>query len=122
MYINKRRLKIKKILTIMLIGALAIALIAGCTPTETVDDPAAFAKTTDITVVSREDGSGTRGAFVDLIGILQEDAKGNDIDRTSIDADISNSTAAVMAFCDIGMASRELKSSELEAGLSPIVM
>ena len=45
-----------------------------------------------ITVVSREDGSGTRSAFVELIGV--EDEEGNDM--TTVDAEISNSTEVVI--------------------------
>lgn len=45
-----------------------------------------------ITVVSREDGSGTRVAFVELIGV--EDEEGNDM--TTVDATISNSTEVVI--------------------------
>ena len=45
-----------------------------------------------ITVVSREDGSGTRIAFVELIGV--EDEEGNDM--TTVDAEISNSTEVVI--------------------------
>ncbi|MDD2553665.1 MAG: substrate-binding domain-containing protein [Desulfotomaculaceae bacterium] len=51
----------------------------------------------EITVISREDGSGTRGAFVELFGIEQKDASGNKVDYTSEDADITNSTSVVMA-------------------------
>ena len=43
-------------------------------------------------MVSREDGSGTRGAFVELIGV--EDEEGNDM--TTVDAEISNSTEVVI--------------------------
>ena len=45
-----------------------------------------------ITVVSREDGSGTRGAFVELIGVVDEE----DNDMTTQDATISNSTEVVI--------------------------
>ena len=45
-----------------------------------------------ITVVSREDGSGTRSAFVELMGILQDDK-----DMTYERAEISNSTSVVMS-------------------------
>ena len=45
-----------------------------------------------ITVVSREDGSGTRGAFVELIGVVDEE----DNDMTTVDATISNSTEVVI--------------------------
>ncbi|UUX32928.1 substrate-binding domain-containing protein [Fundicoccus culcitae] len=45
-----------------------------------------------ITVVSREDGSGTRGAFVEIVGVVDE----NDDDMTSVSAVIQNSTNGVM--------------------------
>ena len=60
-------------------------------------ETAAAAKlTTDITVVSREDGSGTRGAFIELTGVEEKDADGNKADRTTEDAIIANSTDVVM--------------------------
>lgn len=49
-----------------------------------------------ITVVSREDGSGTRGAFIELTGVQEKDADGNKIDNTTVDAIISNSTEIMM--------------------------
>ena len=49
-----------------------------------------------ISVVSREDGSGTRGAFIELFGIEQKDADGNKIDHTTDQAEITNSTAVMM--------------------------
>ena len=52
--------------------------------------------TTDITVVSREDGSGTRGAFVELMGIEQRNEAGEKEDMTRGDAEIANSTNGVM--------------------------
>ena len=50
----------------------------------------------EITVISRESGSGTRGAFVDLFGVEQKDANGKKADRTAATADISNSTEVVI--------------------------
>ena len=47
-------------------------------------------------VVSREDGSGTRGAFVELTGVEEKDADGNKTDNTTADAIISNSTEIMM--------------------------
>lgn len=46
-----------------------------------------------INVVSREDGSGTRGAFVEIVGVVDE----NDEDATSLEADIQNGTGKVIA-------------------------
>ena len=49
-----------------------------------------------IAVVSREGGSGTRGAFIELMGIEEKDAEGNKNDRTTDEALIANSTNVVM--------------------------
>lgn len=48
-----------------------------------------------ITVISREDGSGTRGAFVELFGVMGE-IKGKKADLTTLDAQITNSTSVMM--------------------------
>ena len=49
----------------------------------------------DITVVSREDGSGTRGAFIELFGI-QEEVDGEKVDMTTTEAQITNNTSVMM--------------------------
>ncbi|WMI80277.1 substrate-binding domain-containing protein [Anaerotignum sp. MB30-C6] len=49
-----------------------------------------------ITVVSREDGSGTRGAFIELFGVEEKDAEGTKVDYTADTAEITNSTAVMM--------------------------
>ena len=45
-----------------------------------------------ITVVSREEGSGTRGAFTELFGVVDEE----DNDMTTLDAQVTNSTSVMM--------------------------
>ena len=50
----------------------------------------------DINVISREEGSGTRGAFIELFGIEQKNAEGVKVDYTTDYADITNSTAVMM--------------------------
>lgn len=50
----------------------------------------------DIDVISREDGSGTRGAFIELFGIEEKDASGNKVDNTTEDAEITNSTEVML--------------------------
>ena len=47
-----------------------------------------------ITVISREDGSGTRGAFIELFGIEVKNDAGEKVDMTTDDAEITNSTSA----------------------------
>ena len=49
-----------------------------------------------ITVLSREDGSGTRGAFIELFGIEKKDKSGKKVDYTTDEAAITNSTAVML--------------------------
>ena len=48
-------------------------------------------------MTSREDGSGTRGAFIELLGIEEKDDEGNKIDNTTEEANITNSTSVMMS-------------------------
>ena len=73
---------------------LAAVLAAGVMGT-TLFASAVSAATGTINVCSREDGSGTRGAFVELFGI-QEEVDGEKIDMTTLDAIITNSTSVMM--------------------------
>ncbi|WP_080799611.1 substrate-binding domain-containing protein [Arabiibacter massiliensis] len=50
----------------------------------------------EVSVYSREDGSGTRGAFVELFGIEEKDASGEKVDMTTMSAAITNSTSVMM--------------------------
>ena len=52
----------------------------------------AFAQEGQINVITREDGSGTRGAFVEIVGVVDED----DNDLTTQDANVQNQTSGVM--------------------------
>ena len=52
--------------------------------------------TGEITVLSREDGSGTRGAFIEVFGIEQKNDAGEKEDMTTDDAQITNSTSVMM--------------------------
>lgn len=67
---------------------------AGETTTAAV--PAAAALEGPITVVSREDGSGTRGAFIELFGVEVKNDAGEKMDMTTEDAEITNSTSVMM--------------------------
>ncbi len=51
----------------------------------------------EISVVSREDGSGTRGAFIELMGIEEKGADGSKTDRTTVEAIIANKTDVMLA-------------------------
>jgi phosphate transport system substrate-binding protein len=78
----------KKIAKIVLVLALAAVMALN------VSAAASFSRNRDITVVSRENGSGTRGAFIELFGVLEKDANGEH-DRTSKEAVIANTTELV---------------------------
>lgn len=70
---------------------LSLMMIVGATAAM-----AEFDYTQDITVVSREEGSGTRGAFIELLGVEKEDEAGNKVDYTTEEAVITNNTSVMM--------------------------
>lgn len=109
----------KKSLAMVLVLGMAIAGLAGCGTNEDTGTTAATETTTaaqttagtteasetsapaaaakgPITVVSREDGSGTRGAFVELFGVEVKNDAGEKEDMTTEDAEITNSTSVMM--------------------------
>lgn len=107
----------KKAVTLLMTAALTAAMLAGCGSSNAADtaattDTTADAEETtdaaadtatadfdteeDISVYSREDGSGTRGAFIELFGVEEKDANGEKIDNTTEDATITNNTSVMM--------------------------
>ena len=56
----------------------------------------AFDTAQEIAVFTREDGSGTRGAFIELTGVEQKDADGKKVDMTTEAAAVQSSTNGVM--------------------------
>ena len=88
----------KVLLSLAVAGALVGSVFAGCSAgkSDKGNKNATAGVTGSITVVSREEGSGTRGAFVELLGIEEKDANGNKIDKTTTAAEITNSTAVML--------------------------
>ena len=107
----------KKTVSLLMTMALTAAMLAGCGSSNAADtaattDTTADAEETtdaaadtatadfdteeDISVYSREDGSGTRGAFIELFGVEEKDANGEKIDNTTEDATITNNTSVMM--------------------------
>ena len=110
----------KKTLAMVLAMGMTIASLTACSskPAETIAAATEAAKTEaaseadtkaeetteaaggkaegPITVVSREDGSGTRGAFIELFGIETKNDAGEKVDNTTEDAEITNSTSVMM--------------------------
>lgn len=92
-------LKKTKVLALAAVLACAFGLLAlaGCASSSSsdsaaTDEPASTSASGYISVISREDGSGTRGAFTELFGIIDE----NKEDITTADAVITNSTSVMM--------------------------
>ena len=79
----------KKSLYLVLSAFLAMALFAGCATSNTSNNQT-------ISVVSREDGSGTRGAFIELFGIELKGDDGSKKDMTTKDAVIANKTDVML--------------------------
>lgn len=87
----------KKFLSVALAAAMLMGVFTGCSSnTDTQDSGSENAFGGDITVISREDGSGTRGAFVELTGVEGKDANGEKIDNTTVEAVIASKTDAVL--------------------------
>lgn len=76
--------KMKKTAALLSVSALLLAGLTGC------------GSTGSINVVSREDGSGTRGAFIELFGIEEKDADGNKVDKTTPEAMITQKTDVML--------------------------
>ncbi len=79
----------KKTITIVISLVLLLAMLGGCTQK-------GFDNKTAITVIAREEGSGTRGAFIELFKIEKKDANGKKVDHTISTADINSSTGVVL--------------------------
>ena len=93
-------MNMKKIVSLGLSVVLTMSLLTGCGGnSENNGDTAGDTQsgfTGAISVISREDGSGTRGAFVELFGVEEKDAEGNKVDYTTLEAIITNSTSVMM--------------------------
>ena len=92
-------MKLKKFIAILSVATMTAGLAVGCGSSS--DSSSADSKSSDwdssndITIVSREDGSGTRGAFIELFGI-EEKKDGEKVDMTTDDAQITNSTSVML--------------------------
>ena len=105
----------KKVLAAVLMGAMVFSMAAcgsgdsgSSSDSAATEDSASSDSSSDssssdasapsgtISVLSREEGSGTRGAFVELFGVEEENADGEKVDNTTVDAQVTNSTAVMM--------------------------
>ena len=113
----------RKVIAVTLTAMMGIGMLAGCgsetnetgtntdavstqetSDTQTADDTSAQSEETAggdfsgaISVISREDGSGTRGAFIELFGVEEKNENGEKVDNTTVDAQITNNTSVMMS-------------------------
>lgn len=85
----------KKSMVLPLTAALLLVTVAGC-GTNGKSAGGGEGTSGPITVISREDGSGTRGAFFELFGIEDTDANGKKVDNSIDSAEITNSTSVML--------------------------
>lgn len=102
----------KRNLALMLTGILAFSALTGCgdhsasasvnsgsasgTESSSEGNSENFDAENEIGVITREDGSGTRGAFIELFGIEEKNDAGEKIDNTTDSAAVTNSTSVMM--------------------------
>ena len=85
------------VITASVLSAAMLASLAACGAAPASSAAAgAFDTAQDIAVFTREDGSGTRGAFIELTGVEQKNADGKKVDRTTEAAAVQSSTNGVM--------------------------
>lgn len=111
----------KKILAVMSAVVITTLAFTGCgSSNETSTDKGSDGVSGEITVVSREEGSGTRDAFVELLGILDEEEN----DLTTQMAEVTNSTSVMIStvaqnekaigYVSLGSLSDDVKSIQVD--------
>ena len=98
-------MKMKKLVAVVAVVGMTGVMMAGCGSSSAAantdsdaasqDQASDWDSSNDISIVSREDGSGTRGAFIELFGI--EEKQGDQkVDMTTEDAQITNNTSVML--------------------------
>jgi len=105
-YQEIKKMKMKKIAAAVMMVSMVAVTAVGCGSSNGTDTKGADAnqsdatsdwdETSDVTIVSREDGSGTRGAFIELFGIEEKQDDGTKVDMTTTDAQITNNTSVML--------------------------
>ena len=84
-----KKIDVKKLVGIAVSACVIFSAFTSCTEEK-------WNKNSFINVLSREDGSGTRGAFIELFGVEKKNAQGKKVDYTTDEASITNSTAVML--------------------------
>ncbi len=120
-------MRFKKALTFA-VCTLAVAgmALSGCGSSSGGGQTASgdFDSSSDITVLSREDGSGTRSAFIELFGIEEKNEDGEKEDMTTVEATITNNTEVMMStvagnpyaigYCSLGSLNDSIKAVKID--------
>ena len=133
-------MKLKKTIAMLLSAAMMTGALAACgssqTPANNTDgadsstpdagtsqSASDFDTSKEISVCSREDGSGTRGAFIELFGVEKKNDAGEKVDYTTEDANITNSTSVMMTtvagnpyaigYCSLGSLNDTVKAVKI---------
>lgn len=85
--------KWKLLSSLSVLGAAALVGLSACGSTANGDSEAGLGQ---INVVTREDGSGTRGAFIELFGLEEKNSDGEKVDLTTQNAIVTNSTSVML--------------------------
>ncbi len=114
----------------LLLAACLVGCGGGNNDDRTTKGANAFDPAWEITVCSREEGSGTRGAFIELFGVEQKNEAGEKVDQTTAEANITNSTAVMMTtvssnqyaigYISLGSLSDTVKALQID-GVAPSV-
>lgn len=112
-------MRTKKLMTVITVLIMLISCFTGCKNKSGV-----FDAENDITVISREDGSGTRGTFIELFGIEEKGADGSRSDKTTKEAVIANKTDVMLTnvagdeyaigYVSLGSLSSSVKSLKID--------
>lgn len=96
-------MRVKKLMTVAVAVTCMVGGMVACGSKGGVPKAAAnvatskgFDTSKKISVVSREEGSGMRGAFIELFGVEEKDAQGKKVDHTTKKASITNATSVMM--------------------------
>ncbi len=93
----------KKVISLAIAATMVAAALSGCgessnsgSASGSANTQAAGGASGAISVVTREDGSGTRSAFIELFGVEAENEAGEKVDNTIQTAEVTNSTSVMM--------------------------
>ena len=89
-------MKLRKVTAIITAAVMMMSLAACGSSDKEGGSDGGSSSGGSINVISREEGSGTRGAFVELFGV-EEEVNGEKVDNTTTDATVTNNTSVMLS-------------------------